>query len=296
MNDEVQMVPIDRIRILNPRHRDRKKFETIIQSIRVLGLKKPIQVSLRSAEEGAEPGYDLVCGQGRIEAFQVLGFTQIPAIVIEVSREERLLRSLVENMARRMVQPLDLIREINRLKALGYSNVQIAGKLDICGPTVSGLLALHGAGEERLMAAAIAGKIPLGVAMDIAKTDSVETQRELLKAYETKQLTQVSIRTVKRVIEQRRFFGKHHGAAGRPQRESRTSAEGLVSTFRREHQRQKVLIRKARICEEKLVFIVTAFQKLLADGNFVNLLRAESLTTMPKQMAVRVQAAHQENP
>jgi ParB family transcriptional regulator, chromosome partitioning protein len=99
MNDEVQLVPIDQIRILNPRHRDPKKFAQILESIRNLGLKKPIQVSLRSKEEGDEPGYDLVCGQGRIEAFQALGFTEIPAIVVAVSKEDRLLRSLVENMA-----------------------------------------------------------------------------------------------------------------------------------------------------------------------------------------------------
>ena len=52
MNEEIIMIPIDRIRILNPRHRDPKKFELIVQSIKNLGLKKPIQVSPRSAQEG----------------------------------------------------------------------------------------------------------------------------------------------------------------------------------------------------------------------------------------------------
>jgi hypothetical protein len=61
LKDEVKMIPIDRIRILNPRHRDRKKFEIIVQSIKNLGLKKPIQVSLRSAQEEEGAGYDLVC-------------------------------------------------------------------------------------------------------------------------------------------------------------------------------------------------------------------------------------------
>src|SRR3954471_6879439 len=101
MNDEVQMIPIEAIRILNFRHRDRKKFELIVQSIKNLGLKKPIQVSLRSTDEAEGPGYDLVCGQGRIEAYRALGHTEIPAIVVEVSKEDRMLRSLVENMARR---------------------------------------------------------------------------------------------------------------------------------------------------------------------------------------------------
>ena len=92
MKDEVKMVPIERIRILNPRHRDRKKFALIVQSIQNLGLKKPIQVSLRTAGEADEQGYDLVCGQGRIEAFTALGHKEIPAIVVEVSKEERLVR------------------------------------------------------------------------------------------------------------------------------------------------------------------------------------------------------------
>ncbi|MCI0541072.1 MAG: ParB N-terminal domain-containing protein [Verrucomicrobiales bacterium] len=294
MNDQVQIVPIDRIRILNPRHRDRKKFEAIVQSIRNLGLKKPIQVSLRATDEAGGLGYDLVCGQGRIEAFLALGHKEIPALVVEVSKEDRLLRSLVENMARRFAAPLELLQEIDRLKAQGYSNVEIGKKLDLPDTTVGGFIALNKAGEERLLQAAIAGKIPLGVAVDIAKTDSVETQRELLKAYENKQLNQVSIRAVKRLIEQRRFFGKKRGAAANNPRPSRTSAESLVNTYKRERQRQKLLIRKAKICDAKLVFIVTAFSKLMANENLVNLLRAESLATMPKCLWGKLGSKHKE--
>jgi ParB family chromosome partitioning protein len=208
MSDEIKMIPIDRIRILNPRHRDLKKFDVIVQSIKNLGLKKPIQVSLRSAQEAAELEYDLVCGQGRIQAYIALGHKEIPAVVVDVSKEDRLLRSLVENMARRHHAPLALIREIERLKAAGYGNVEIGRKLDIDKAMVAGCIALKKAGEERLLDAATSGRIPLGVAMEIAKANSVETQRELLKAYENKQLTQVSIRTVKRLIDQRRFAGK----------------------------------------------------------------------------------------
>ena len=68
MNDEIKMIPLDQIRILNYRHRDMKRFAMIVQSIKNQGLKKPIQVSEREANEGEGPTYDLVCGQGRIEA------------------------------------------------------------------------------------------------------------------------------------------------------------------------------------------------------------------------------------
>ena len=37
MNDEVIMIPIAEIHILNPRQRDQKKFEVIVNSIRRWG-------------------------------------------------------------------------------------------------------------------------------------------------------------------------------------------------------------------------------------------------------------------
>ena len=288
MNDEVLMIPIDRIRILNPRHRDKKKFEAIVQSIKNLGLKKPIQVSLRSKDEAEGPGYDLVCGQGRIEAYVALGHKEIPAIVVEVSKEDRLLRSLVENMARRLPKPLELINEIERLKALGYNHSEIGRKLDIDDQRVAGMVALKNAGEVRLLEAALSGRIPFGVAVDIAKTQDAETQRELLKAYESDQLNYVSLRVVKRLMEQRRLFGKELGRGGRGSRKPRTSAESIVNTYRRESQKQKVMVRKARVCEAKLLFAVTALNRLMGDDNFVTLLRAETLDTMPKPLWSKV--------
>jgi ParB family transcriptional regulator, chromosome partitioning protein len=294
MKNEMQMIPIDRIRILNPRHRDPKKFELIVQSIRNLGLKKPIQVSLRSADETEEPGYDLVCGQGRIEAFVALGHKEIPAVVVEISKEDRLLRSLAENMARRTPPHVELIHEIERLKARGYSNCEIARKLDVHDALVTGLLALKNAGEERLLDAALSGKIPLGVAMDIARTNDDETQREMLKAYENKQLNQLSIRMLKRLMDQRRFLGKQAGSGPRNPRKGRTSAESLVNAYRRESQKQKLMVKKSRVCEAKLMFIVTAFGRLLADDNLTTLLRAESLASVPKTLWDKVNAQRKE--
>jgi ParB family chromosome partitioning protein len=288
MNEEVKMIPIEQIRILNPRHRDKKKFELIVQSIRKLGLKKPIQVSLRAADEAEGEGYDSVCGQGRLEAFMALGFKEIPAIVVQISKEDRLLRSLVENMARRLPSPMELINEIHRLKKQGYNNTDIGRKLDIDRPTIIGLIALKKAGEERLLDAALNGKIPLGVAIDIAKADGAETQRALLKAYEKKQLNQASIRDIKKLMEQRRFMGKQRGSGGRGSRKNRPSAENLVSAYRRESEKRKLLVRKARLCEERLLFVVTAFSKLTANENFVTLLRAESLAAMPKVLGEKV--------
>lgn len=283
MNEEVKMILIESIRILNPRYRDQKKFQAVIQSIKNVGLKKPIKVSLRAAQEGDEPGYDLVAGQGRIEACLALGFKEIAAIVVSVSKEDRLLMSLVENMARRFPSPMDLVIEIQRLKAEGYSNVVIGEKLDIDHTLVGGLLTLMKDGEHRLVEAALQNKIPIGVAIDIAKTEGAESQQELLKAYEAGQLTQFSIRTIKRLLEQRRALGKKCGRSGK--RVPRVTADGLVSAYRTEIKRQKAFIRTARVYDAKLAFVVSAFRQLIQDENFTNLLRAEGLLTMPKYLA-----------
>ncbi len=290
MKSEIQMIPIERIRILNPRHRDRKKFGVIVESIKALGLKKPIQISRRLVADGEEPGYDLVCGQGRIEAFQILGYPEIPAEVVEISKEDRLLRSLVENMARRAPSTSALIREIERLKTQGYSNIQISEKLGIAESSVSSFFALSQAGEERLLDETMRGNIPLWVAVEISKAEGIEAQRELLKAYQEKEVSQTSIRAIRRLIEQRRFLGKslNHDHA----KKGLSSAESMVSAYRHECQRQKLLIKKARLCDSKLVVLVAAFKALLGDEDFINLLRAEGLPSMPAFLAEKVSSRH----
>jgi ParB family transcriptional regulator, chromosome partitioning protein len=293
MSDEVKMIPIEQIRIINSRLRDPKKFAVIVQSIKNVGLKMPIQVSRRPATEKEEAGYDLICGQGRLEAFTALGHKEIPAIVVEISREELLLRSLVENIARRYPQPMDLIREIERLKTLGYNQHQISKKLDVSDALVNGLMTLKNAGEERLLDLALIGKIPIWVAVDIAKTDTLETQRELLKAYENKELNYLSLKYVKGLIVQRRLIGKQRVGRGQGIK-SKTSVESMVSAYRKESQRQKLMIKKARVCDARLSFIVTAFNKLLADENFFTLLRAESLATIPKYLSVKLSPEQKE--
>ncbi len=94
----VRMIPIDKIHIVNPRARGKAKFKEIVANISKVGLKRPITVSVRG---GGDESYDLVAGQGRLEAYQALGQTEVPALVIDVPREDRYIMSLVENIARR---------------------------------------------------------------------------------------------------------------------------------------------------------------------------------------------------
>jgi ParB family chromosome partitioning protein len=66
------------------------------------------------------------------------------------------------------------------------------------------------------------------------------------------------------------------------------SADSLVNAYRRESDKQRLMVKKARVCEAKLFFMVTALRRLMADEHFVTLLRAEKLGTMPKDIWIRV--------
>jgi ParB family chromosome partitioning protein len=284
--ESVQMVPIEQIRVINPRSRDPKQFARVVDSIKNLGLKKPIKISLRSSSEGSEQGYDLVYGQGRIEACRALGHAEIPAIVVNLSKEDRLLQSLVENLARRIPSHGDLIAEIVRLKEKGYSNVQIGKKLDMADCTVGGYLALIGANEERLITAALKGAIPMTVAMEISKADTPEQQRAFLKAYESGDFNSKSIRVVKRLIASRNTCGttKSRNSQGKAS-DGESSSEEMVSLYQRQTHKMRNVVHKTRICETKILIVVSAFRKLLGDEQFKNLLKAANLATFPQPLA-----------
>src|SRR6202022_2903910 len=162
---EIQMVPVDAITVLNPRARNRRVFHELVPSIAHPGLKKPITVSRR----GTEPGYDLVCGQGRLEAFIALGQSEIPAIVIEASQEDCYVMSLVENLARRHPGSLELMREIGALKDRGYTNAEIAAKIDFTPDYIAAICYLLEHGENRLLAAVEGGGMPAKTPIEIPR-------------------------------------------------------------------------------------------------------------------------------
>lgn len=115
----VELIPVNQIRVSNPRVRDRRNFEEIVENISKVGLKRPITVSRRASAADGGSRYDLVCGQGRLEAFIELGQTEIPAIVIDASGPDCLVMSLVENCARRQHRAIDILQEVGTLRKRG---------------------------------------------------------------------------------------------------------------------------------------------------------------------------------
>jgi ParB family transcriptional regulator, chromosome partitioning protein len=286
---KIRMIPVSQINILNPRDRGPKKFSKIVENIDKLGLKKPITVSYVLGTNG-DAKYELVCGQGRLEAYLKLGQTEIPAIVVEGTREDLLLTSLAENLARRQHSTVELVREIGTLKERGYSHVEIAKKTDLATTYVRGILQLLDKGEERLLQAVEKGQLPVSSAVTIATTDDKSVQRALQDAYERNDLRGKSLVRARRLIENRRMKGKRPRGGPRRSGDQEISTQDLLKTFQNETMKQKMIVQKAKICETRLLFAVSALKQLFHDDHFVTLLRAEGLDTLPQYLAEQIEA------
>ncbi|WP_309400888.1 ParB/RepB/Spo0J family partition protein [Cerasicoccus maritimus] len=274
----------DRIHILNERSREAKRYESITQSVQNLGLKIPIVVSPQPRKPNKPLCYDLVCGQGRLQIYIAEEQKEIPARVIDIPKDGRLLMSLIENLARRSVRRYELSNEVIRLLDEGYSVTEISRKIDCSTTFVSGINQLHKNGEERLLRAVMNEKLSINIALAIAKaSDSDAAQEMLMQAYERKEISGKILLEVKRMIDRREHLGKQEQRKAKS-RKKPTDKDALIACYQGQVEKQKRMNQKVRACENRLLFIGEAFRRLCKDENFHNLLRAENLETMPQPL------------
>ncbi|WP_227340472.1 plasmid partitioning protein RepB C-terminal domain-containing protein [Sphingopyxis sp. P8] len=281
----VELIPIDRITVLNPRERNQRNFKEIVDNIAKVGLKKPITVT-RRAEAGG-PFYDLVCGQGRLEAYMALGQLEVPALVVSADREDCLIASLVENCARRQHHSLDLLQDIRGMEQRGYSQTEIARKTGLTYEYVHGVSRLLEKGERRLLRSVESGHIPLSVAVEIAEAEDHDVQAALSSAYERGLLKGRKLLTARKVVEMRRRRGKGV-RTGDTRKRTPVSAEALVKAYQEDAARKRSLIHRAQATRDRLLFIVEALRRLSVDQTFITLLEDEDLATLPQNLAERL--------
>lgn len=284
--NQISLVRVDAIKVINPRTRGKKSFRDVVTSIECVGLKRPITVTKRDTDEGVFT-HDLVCGQGRLEAFKLLGQSEIPAFVIEATKTQALIKGLVENCARRYHTAFDLLRDIGRLKQSGYTDANIAAKIGLSTEYVRGVARLLAHGEQRLLRAVESGQIPLAVAVDISGADDPGIQAVLQLAYENNELRGHKLVIARRLIENRRRRGKGLGTS-LPERTGNPSASALIKAYQEDMDRKRILVRKANAARNRLLFVTHALRQLRADASFQAVLTAEGLDTIPRNLAVRI--------
>jgi ParB family transcriptional regulator, chromosome partitioning protein len=101
----------------------------------------------------------------------------------------------------------------------------------------------------------------------------------------------MSARRIRRIILQRNEHRKKpHRGRGAPHTGKLTAAV-LIRSYETEAQRQKLLVKKADLAQTRLIFIVNALRRLYADEEFLTLLRAEAMHSLPKPLAEQLELA-----
>ncbi|HEY9078332.1 MAG TPA: ParB/RepB/Spo0J family partition protein [Anaerolineaceae bacterium] len=135
-------IPITQI-VANPRQ-PRSQFSQdelngLADSIREHGVLQPVIVS-------HDPGtnmYILIAGERRMRAAQIAGLTEIPAIIRQVSEQQRLEMALIENIQRSDLTPLETAEAYRQLgEEFGLSHEVIARKVGKNRVTITNTLRL----------------------------------------------------------------------------------------------------------------------------------------------------------
>src|SRR5262245_48230105 len=86
-----EIIPIDKIKVINSRTRDEAQFALNVQSIEANGQLKDIRVNDKFLDRDGL--YELICGEGRLIAQKRLGQTHVPAEIVTCTRKQAYLES-----------------------------------------------------------------------------------------------------------------------------------------------------------------------------------------------------------
>ena len=280
----VEMIPISEIVVTNPRARNAKVHKEITDNIGLVGLKRPITVRRNQAKQGGL--YALVCGQGRLESCQMLGETEIAAIVIDADAETGHVMSIVENVARRSPRASETMEQVSGLRNRGYSDAQIAEKIGCTQTWVNNVANLMERGEKRLLAAVEAGHISIHLAVIISRATEDEAQVILLEAYERGDLKGKKVSVVRKILEQRMRSGKKGtNNFTRAHNNRHISPEELAKLYQRDTDHHRLIQKKAEHTQNALLLAQQIFRELFTDKGFCNLLKVEKFTSIPQPLA-----------
>jgi len=124
-----------------PRRRFREaQISRLAQSMTGNGILQPVMVRPHPTREGL---YELVAGERRLRAARYLGWATLPALIRRIPDERMLEISLVENLQREELNPIEEARAYRALlDRFGYTQETLAEKVGKDRSTVTNMLRL----------------------------------------------------------------------------------------------------------------------------------------------------------
>jgi len=188
--DEIKPNPIQpRIKF------DEKAIDELARSIKEAGVLQPI---LCVPEEGY---YRILTGERRWRAAQKAGLRKVPVIIRNIPKEQQLEISLIENLQREELNPIEIANAYQRLiEELDYAQQDVADKVGKDRTSVTNFLRLLKLPEE-VQESLKEGKISMGHARALLGVEIPEFQAELCRKIIQKNL---SVREVERLVSKRK--------------------------------------------------------------------------------------------
>lgn len=177
--DSIQFIRIDRIRPnpFQPREVfDTEKLAELANSIAEKGVVQPITVRRH------EGNFQIIAGERRFRCVRDLGIKEIPAYIIQVASDEEMMElSIIENIHREDLNPIDIANSYRRLiEECHLTQEQIAQKIGKDRATVANFLRLLKL-PRPIQESAQSGDLSMGHARALLALDRVEDQLDLWK-------------------------------------------------------------------------------------------------------------------
>ena len=124
---------------------DGEKLDELAQSIKENGVIQPIIV-----RQSPVIGYEILAGERRYRASLLAGLRSIPAVVKQLSDQEMMVQSIIENLQRENLNPIEEARAYESLAEKGFTHVEIADKMGKSRPYISNSIRLLSLPEQIL--------------------------------------------------------------------------------------------------------------------------------------------------
>jgi len=272
-----EMVPIDKIKVINSRNRDEQQFALNVQSIEAIGQLKDIRVNDRFLAKSGF--YELICGEGRLIAQKRLGRAEIRAEVVTCSRKQAYLESLVENLARSRPATMEFARELKCLHDEGWTFEQISPVACRSVEHVRHYIQLVQKGEERLIQGVEQGVFPISFAVLVAGSEDAAIQNVLMDAFDRGIVNCENFAKARSIIRLR--MDPRHRKNGRNGAGNYTVAT-LKGDIAEATQAKESYVREAQEKETRLFALLDGLAVLWNDTGLLDLLRAEGMGDRPE--------------
>ena len=162
---------------------DRAALSELMVSIAQVGLIQPITVrELRD-------GYELIAGERRLKACRMLGYREIPCIVVQASDEKSAAMALIENTQQQRRGCFEEAEAFEAFqKAFGYTDERLAIRIGKSQSVLSGKLRLLGLSPQVRMRLRACG-LPERYARALLRLDGEQEQLKALDLIERRRLS-----------------------------------------------------------------------------------------------------------